>query len=146
MSAIVRVFNLFPRYSYEVGVLCDTVEQGQEFVNWNCGQISREMAGEYLGSTVEHQSEADDGYAADYDATKPLEENGLSYAELLKLAREMATQTLRSELWSHRYTDTGSNGAIRAAVVDCQKLGLDVAKIEKDFNDEYAAYESEDEE
>jgi hypothetical protein len=147
MPAIVRVFNLSPRYSYEVGVLCETVEQGEEFVSWNSGQIAREMSGDYHGCDVEHLPEHDDSYASDYDATKPLEENGLSYEELLKLARESAENALQNALYSNQFE--GNVADWEATIQDtstlCRKLGLNPDTIRAEFDEEYGLTDEDDE-
>lgn len=141
MTPVVRVFNLIPSYSYEVGVLCETVEQGEEFVSWHSGQISREMGGDYHGCEVEHLPEHDGAYSADYDATKPLEKSGLEYSELLKIAREGAEGLLRDALWDLHFSEQAEKDVLKSIEmrkIDCVKLGLDVDAIVAEFEDEYS--------
>ena len=66
------------------------------------------------------------------------------YDELLEIARESATQLFRSALWDKMFTEFGGNDSIEAAIVVCQKLGLDVSEIEADFNAEWIGNDEED--
>lgn len=144
---IVRVFRVTPKTSYEVGVLCDSVEQGEEFVSWHSGQIALEHSGDYHGCEVEHLPEDDGAYAADYDTEKP-PADGLSYTELLKLARDLAEGLLTSALWDLHYSDQADKDVERSIEFrsdDCRKLGLNPDIIRAEFDKEHGLTDEDDE-